>query len=49
MPTFCAVAHLGGKAGMKQFVRSGEEYNPEDEFDSSLGEYYENRKNFTTT
>ena len=36
-----AVAHLGGKAGMKKFVRSGGEYNPEDELGSSLREYYE--------
>ena len=36
-----AVAHLGGKAGMKKFVRSGGECNPEDELGSSLREYYE--------
>ena len=36
-----AVAHLGGKAGMKKFVRSHGEYNPEDELGSSLREYYE--------
>ena len=36
-----AVAHLGGKAGMKKFVRSNGEYNPEDEHGSSLREYYE--------
>jgi len=36
-----AVAHLGGKAGMKKFVRSNGEYNPEDELGSSLREYYE--------
>ena len=36
-----AVAYLGGKAGMKKFVRSNGEYNPEDELGSSLSEYYE--------
>ena len=36
-----AVAYLSGKAGMKKFVRSGGEYNPEDELGSSLREYYE--------
>ena len=36
-----AVAHLGGKAGMKKFVRSNGEYNSEDELGSSLREYYE--------
>ena len=36
-----AVAHLGGKAGMKKFVKSKGEYNPEDELGRSLREYYE--------
>ena len=36
-----AVAHLGGMSGMKKFVRSNGEYNPEDELGSSLREYYE--------
>ena len=36
-----AVAHLGGKAGMKKFVGLGGKYNPEDELASSLREYYE--------
>ena len=31
-----AVAHLGGKAGMKKFVRANGEYNPEDGLGSSL-------------
>ena len=35
-----AVAHLGGKAGMRKFVRSNGDYNPEDELGSSLKEYY---------
>ena len=35
-----AVAHLGGKAGMKKFVRSNGEYNPKDELGSSLREYF---------
>ena len=36
-----AVAHLGGKAGMKKFVQSKGEYNPSDELGTSLQEYYE--------
>ena len=36
-----AVAHLGGKAGMKKFVQSKREYNPSDELGTSLQEYYE--------
>ena len=35
-----AVAHLGGIAGMKKFVRSNGEYNPKDELGSSLWEYF---------
>ena len=34
-------AHLGAKAGMKKFVKSNGECNPEDEVWSSLREYYE--------
>ena len=36
-----AVAHLSGKTGMNKFVRSGGEYNPEDEIGSSLRDYHE--------
>ena len=36
-----AVAHLGGKAGMKKFVQSKGEYNPSDELGTILQEYYE--------
>ena len=35
-----AVAHLGGKSGMKKFVRSKGEYNPADELGTSLQSYY---------
>jgi len=35
-----AVAHLGGKTGMKKFVRSNGEYNPKDELGTSLLDYY---------
>ena len=35
-----AVAHLGGKNGMKKFVKSGGTYNPSDDFDTSLSDYY---------
>ena len=35
-----AVAHLGGKGGMKKFVRSNGEYNPSDELGTSLQDYY---------
>ena len=35
-----AVAHLGGKTGMKKFVQSNGEYNPEDELGTSLLDYY---------
>lgn len=34
-----AVAHLGGGAGMRKFVESGGEYNPEDELGTSLTDY----------
>ena len=36
-----AVAHLGGKSGMKKFVQSKGEYNPADELGTSLLSYYE--------
>ena len=36
-----AVAHLGGKSGMKKFVRSKGEYNPADELGTSLQSYYD--------
>ena len=36
-----AVAHLGGKTGMRKFVQSNGEYNPEDELGTSLKEYYD--------
>ena len=34
-----SMAHLGGKAGMRQFVESGGEYNPEDAYGTSLLDY----------
>lgn len=36
-----AVAHLGGKTGMRKFVQSKGEYNPEDELGTSLQSYYD--------
>ena len=36
-----AVAHLGGKSGMKKFVRSNGDYNPSDELGTSLQDYYD--------
>ena len=35
-----AVAHLGGITGMTRFVRSQGRYNPSDELQTSLGDYY---------
>lgn len=35
-----AVAHLGGKGGMKQYVRTKGQYNPVDAFGTSLSDYY---------
>lgn len=35
-----AVAHLGGKTGMIRYATSGGEYNPSDEFGTSLDDYY---------
>ena len=36
-----AVAHLGGKGGMKKFVQSGGKHNPADELGTSLQDYYD--------
>ena len=36
-----AVAHLGGVGGMKSFVRSKGEYDPKDQFGTSLQDYYD--------
>jgi len=36
-----AVAHLGGKGGMRRFVQSAGEYNPADELGTSLQSYYD--------
>ena len=35
-----AVAHLGGTAGMRRFVRSNGDYSPSDELGTSLSDYY---------
>lgn len=35
-----AVAHLGGKGGMKKYVSSGGKYNPADKFGTRLSDYY---------
>ena len=35
-----AVAHLGGEAGMRRFVRTNGDYNPSDELGTSLSDYY---------
>ena len=40
-----AVAHLGGKSGMKRFVQSKGDYNPADELGTSLQSYYEKFSN----
>ena len=36
-----AVAHLGGKSGIKKFVQSKDDYNPADELGTSLQSYYD--------
>ena len=36
-----AVAHLGGKSGMKRFVQSKGDYSPTDELGTSLQSYYD--------
>ena len=36
-----AVAHLGGKGGMRRFVQTKGEYNPSDELGTSLQDYYD--------
>jgi len=35
-----AVAHLGGEAGMRRFVRTNGDYNPSDDLGTSLSDYY---------
>ena len=40
-----AVAHLGGKSGMKKFVQSKGGYNPADELGTSLRSYYDKFSN----
>ena len=35
-----AVAHLGGKTGMKKFVKTKGKYNPADKFGTRLSDYY---------
>jgi hypothetical protein len=35
-----AVAHLGGKGGMKKYVTTGGKYNPADQFGTRLSDYY---------
>ena len=35
-----AVGHLGGKSGLKQFVKSKGQYDPEDALGTSLSDYY---------
>ena len=35
-----AVAHLGGKGGMRKYVKSRGKYNPSDELGTSLNDYY---------
>lgn len=36
-----AVAHLGGKSGMRRFVQTKGEYNPSDELGTSMQDYYD--------
>ena len=36
-----AVAHLGGIGGMKSYVRSKGMYNPKDQLNTSLQDYYD--------
>ena len=40
-----AVAHLGGKSGMKKFIQSKGDYNPADELGTSLQSYYDKFSN----
>ena len=40
-----SVAHLGGKGGMRKFVKSGGKYNPADELGTSLKTYYDKFSN----
>lgn len=39
-----AVAHLGGKTGMRKFVQTRGGYNPSDAFGTSLSDYYDKFK-----
>jgi len=34
-----AMAHLGGRSGMRQFIETGGEYNPKDKFGTRLSDY----------
>ena len=36
-----SVAHLGGKGGMRKYIKSGGKYNPADELGTSLQDYYD--------
>ncbi len=47
MDGLIAVAHLGGKAGMKKFVESGGEYNPADAYGTSLLKYLDTHQGST--
>lgn len=40
-----SVAHLGGKSGMRRFVKSGGKHNPADELGTSLKDYYDKFSN----
>ena len=42
-----SVAHLGGKSGMRKYVKSGRQYNPADELGTSLQDYYDKFSNKT--
>jgi hypothetical protein len=34
-----AMAHLGGRSGMRQFIETGGEYDPSDKFGTKLSDY----------
>lgn len=36
-----SIGHLGGKGGMRKFVKSGGKHNPADQLDTSLQDYYD--------
>jgi hypothetical protein len=36
-----SIGHLGGKGGMRKYVKSGGKYNPSDELGTSLKDYYD--------